>query len=201
MNASRQANVGVVALIASVSLVMSACAVDANDGDPAPVSPDTDQTACLTAGTPWTLDLQRYVDDVAAVETVAPVPLQDVAVPSGTLTIQFTDDFLFAATTSALTTVRTYDNDGETVVATFVRSDDVSGEWDWFDEETLVPSRVVYLSESSSSDAVIDNQTTTSFWAEPPRLVFSDGGAFTITCDGTRLIIDGGGLMAWHFTR
>jgi hypothetical protein len=32
-------------------------------------------------------------------------------------------------------------------------------------------------------------------------LVFSDGGAFTITCEGTRLIIDGGGLMAWHFTR
>lgn len=201
MNASRRANVGAIALVASMSLVMSACAVDANDGDPAPVPPNTDQTACLIAGTPWRLDLQRYADDVAAVESVTPVPLQDVAVPSGALTIQFTDDFLFAATTSALTTVRTYDNDGETVVATVVRSDDVSGEWDWFDDVTLVPSRVVYLSESTSSDAVIDNQTTASFFPEPPRLVFSDGGAFTITCEANRLVIDGGGLMAWHFTR
>ena len=201
MNASRTVSVGVIVLAASVSATLSACAVDANDGDPAPAPPSSDQTACLTAGTPWTLDLQRYVDDVAASESVTPVPLQDVAVPSGALTIQFTDDFLFAATTSALTTVRTYDNDGETVVATVVRSDEVSGEWDWFDDETLVPSRVVYLSESTSSDAVIDNQTTTSFFPEPPRLVFSDGAAFTITCEGTRLIIDGGGLLAWHFTR
>ncbi|WP_439565506.1 hypothetical protein [Microcella sp.] len=184
-----------------LALLLSSCAVTAEDGDPQPPAPDTDQTACLTAGTPWTLDLQRYVDDVAAAEGVTPAPLADVSVTSGSLTIQFTDDFLFAATTSGLTTVRTYDNEGETIVATVTRSDEVSGEWDWFDDVTLVPSRVVYLSESTTSDAVVDGETTVSFFPEPPRLVFGDGAAFTITCESTRLIIDGGGLTAWHFTR
>ncbi len=187
--------------VLTLTTLLSACAVEAQVGDPQPPVADTDQTACLTAGTPWTLDLQRYVSDVAAAEGVTPVPLTDVSVTSGSLTVQFTDDFLFAATTSGLTTVRTYDNEGETIVATVTRSDEVSGEWDWFDDVTLVPSRVVYLSESTSSDAVVDGETTVSFFPEPPRLVFGDGAAFTITCESTRLIIDGGGLTAWHFTR
>jgi hypothetical protein len=179
-------------------LVLGGCAVDAIDGDPAPPAPLTDQTACLTSGTPWTLDLQRYADDVAEAESVTPVPLQDVEV-SGSLTIQFTDDFLFAATTNGLTTVRNYDNDGETIVATVVRNDEVSGEWDWFDEVTLVTSRVVYLSDSTTSDTVVDNEATVSFFPEPPRLFFSDGAVNTITCEPGRLIIDSGGLIAWHF--
>lgn len=179
-------------------LFLTGCAVGSIDGDPAPPPPETDQTACLTSGTPWTLDLQRYADDVTRVETVTPVPLQGVEV-SGSLTVQFTDDFLFAATASGLTTVRNYDNEGETIVATVIRNDEVSGEWDWFDDVTLVTSRVVYLTDSTTSDAVVDGEATVSFFPEPPRLFFSDGGVNTISCEPGRLIIDSGGLLAWHF--
>jgi len=67
------------------------------------------------------------------------------------VTIQYTDDFIFAAASTAFTTVRNYDNEGDTIVTTSTRSDEVSGEWDWFDEQTLVTSRVGYLAESTAT--------------------------------------------------
>lgn len=65
--------------------------------------------------------------------------------------IQYTDDFLFAAASTALMTVRNYALEGETIVATSTRNDEVTGERDWFDEQTLVTSRVVYLAESRAA--------------------------------------------------
>lgn len=188
------------ALILTASCItLTACsAAPLAPDDPEPPAPFEDQTACLTSGAPWTLDLSRYAEDVATTEALSAAPLTDVSA-TGSLTIQFTDDFLFAATTSGLTTVRNYNADGETVVATFIRNDEVSGEWDWFDGQTLVTSRVGYLAESTSNDAVIDGETTVSFFPEPPRLFFSDGAVFTVNCSSGLLVLDSDGLVPWHF--
>ena len=77
----------------------------------------------------------------------------------------------------------------------------MSGEWDWFDNETLVFSRVVYLAESSSNEAIINDQATVNFFPEPPRFFVSDGGAWTVTCTASELVLDSGAVIAWRFVR
>ena len=186
-------------LLGATMVALTGCTVPSPPGDPAPAADDPDQTACLTAG-PWRLDLARYTEDVATAEALATAPVVDAAA-SGSLSITFTDDFLFAGGATAFMTERTYDNEGETVVARWTRSDEVSGEWDWFDNETLVPSRVVYLSESSTNEAILDGQTTVNFFPEPPRFFLSDGAPWTVTCTPDRLILDSDAVIAWHFVR
>lgn len=185
--------------VAALALVLTGCSVPYLPSDPAAAPDDADQTACLTAGA-WTLDLIRYAEDVATADSLGSAPILD-ATASGSLSIRFTDDFLFAGASSAFTTERRYENDGETVVARWTRDDQVSGEWDWFDNETLVFSRVVYLSESSSNEAIVDNQTTVSFFPEPPRFFLSDGGPWTVACTAGELVLDSDSVIAWHFVR
>ena len=196
---NRSTLVPLAALAAGAALALTACGVTSVPGDPVPAADDPDQTACLTAGR-WTLDLTRYTEDIATADALATAPVVDAAA-SGSLTITFTDEFLFAGGATAFMTERTYDNEGETIVARWTRSDEVSGEWDWFDNETLVPSRVVYLSESSTNEAIVDGQTTVSFFPEPPRFFLSDGAAWTVTCTPDRLILDSDAVIAWHFMR
>ncbi len=185
--------------VGALLIVLTGCAAPAVPGDPVPPADDADQTACLTAGS-WTLDLIRYAEDVATADSLASAPIQD-ATASGSLSIRFTEDFLFAGGATAFTTERRYENDGETVVARWTRDDEVSGEWDWFDNETLVFSRVVYLAESSSNEAIVNDQATVNFFPEPPRFFLSDGGAWTVACTPSELVLDSGAVIPWHFVR
>ncbi|MEQ1736001.1 MAG: hypothetical protein ABL886_06325 [Rhodoglobus sp.] len=182
--------------LAAVTLALFGCSVPVVPGDPVP-APETDQTACLTSGS-WTLDLARYTEDVATSDSLSAAPIRD-ARATGTLSITFTKEFLFASEARSFMTERTYDNDGETVVARWTRDDEVSGEWHWFDNETLVLGRVEYLVESSTNEAVVDGTVTVNFFPEPPRFYLSSGGPWRVTCSPDRLVLDSDGVIAWHF--
>ena len=187
---------GSYAIVGVLSIGLVGCSVTGVPGDPVS-APDTDKTACLTASS-WTLDLHRYTEDVATADAIAGAPVRDVAA-TGTLSIKFTRDFLFAAAAKSFLTERTYASDGDTVVARWTRDDEVSGEWDWFNNETLVVSRVVYLTESVTNEALINGETTVNFFPEPPRFYLSDGGPWRVTCTADRLILDSDGVIPWHF--
>lgn len=193
---------GLVAL--ATALAVAGCSVTPTPDAP-PVVDDSasefnnDQTACLTAGS-WTLDLVRYTEDVATAAAGGALPIRDVAA-SGSLAIRFTEDFLFAAKSLDFLTESTFDNDGETVVAKLTRNEEVTGEWDWFDDETLVVSRVGYLTDSNTNEAIVNGETTVNLFPPPPRFFLSDGAPFTVTCAPDQLVLDSGAVIAWTFVR